>query len=215
MHKLNYQSRNSELKGFASVELTLVLPVLLLLMLAIYELTNIIQANSITINLGREIANMTSRSPQSSTDDPDYIQDIMDIVATTSGSLDFTTDGVIYVSKVVGQGTTANPYRAPYIQAQYKWNRSGINEPSITWSNCNSWVSGECTSPNLDPSNENNRIVISNFPVHGGEVAGYGSGEKQLSAGKVIYVVEVIYRYTPITTFFLKHSIMLSEETYM
>lgn len=91
--------------GLASVEMAIITPVLLIIMMGIFEVTQVIQANNIIISLSREGANIIARN---SSQTP---EEVMDIVASTSNPLDMGTDGAMFISQVVGRGddSSGNP----------------------------------------------------------------------------------------------------------
>ncbi|MGF1741796.1 pilus assembly protein [Vibrio profundum] len=172
-------------KGFAAVEMTLVMPVLFLFIVGIWELTSMIQANTIITNISREGANIVSRA---SAQTP---QDVMAIVALTSSPLDLEEDGIIYISQVVGQ--ESDP---PYINNQYRWTEHGIDVESDVWAGCGSWDSeGTCQLPDDKPT-------TNSLPM-------------TLSDGESVYVVEVIYRYSPVYDWVYDSDFVMSDTTYL
>lgn len=175
--------------GLASVEMAIITPVLLIIMMGIFEVTQVIQANNIIISLSREGANIIARN---SSQTP---EEVMDIVASTSNPLDMGTDGAMYISQVVGRGddSSGNP-QAPYLNEQYRWQDGGYTTLDSTWGACTSWTDGECnisTTPDLN-----------NFPL-------------TLDDGETVYVVEVIYRYSPVSTFIFDTDFSIRELTYL
>ncbi len=156
--------------GSAAVEFVLMMPLLLLLALPIFDLTRIIQANMILVNLSREGANLASRSSQ----DP---QTIMNAIAQTTPPLTMATNGMIYISKIMGNA----PGTQDVILAQYRWTQgaSQANQTSNVWSACGSnWAS--------DGSGQCNSIPATGTPIN-------DAMSGTLSDGEVIYVVEVFY----------------------
>jgi len=174
-------------KGFAAVEMTLVAPLFLLLIIGVVDITQAIQANHIIISMSREGGNIVSRS---SNEPP---QAIMDIISSTSGDLDLTSDGVIYITEIVGRSGDD-----PYIKSQYKWNQGGLDKNSSIWSNCNTWaLDGGCTDIDI-----NTPTALTNLPIN-------------LDDGEIVYGVEVFYRYAPIFGYLLNDEYLLSDTTYM
>ncbi len=172
-------------KGFASIEMLIVTPIMLTIAMGIFELTQLLQANSIVVGVSREGANLIARS---STETP---QNVMDVIASTSTPLDLSTDGVIYISLVVGRDN-----QAPYLANQYKWNQSGLSTNSTIWSGCTSWsFEGQCNLPNPKPS-------LSNFQM-------------SLDDAESVYVVEVIYDYAPVSSFIFDNNFTIGEITYL
>lgn len=164
---LQRMSSRKNSRGLAAVEFAVILPMLLLLSLPILDLARTIQFDMILTNISREIANLASRTQ----DEP---QDIMNAVVATAPPLQMQTSGMIYISKIMGNG----PGKSNVILAQYKWT-GGFNQSSKVWTNCSSWAtdgSGKCSS----------------IPSAG--IAINDAMANQLADGEVIYVVESFYR---------------------
>lgn len=174
-------------KGFAAIEMTLIAPLFMLLIVAAVDITHLIQANHIIISISREGGNIISRS---NTDTP---QEVMDIIATTSGTLDLTQDGVIYITEVVGQEDAS-----PYIKSQYRWNQHGLSKNSAIWSSCSNWANdGECSDVDADDPPLINNLAVA------------------LDDGEIVYSVEVFYDYSPIFSRVFDEEYILSDTTYM
>ncbi|GEA49807.1 hypothetical protein VIN01S_06110 [Vibrio inusitatus NBRC 102082] len=172
--------------GLASVEMTVIVPILLIIMMGIFELTQVIQANNIIISISREGANLISRN---TTQTPEQV---MDTVASTADPLDLKTDGIIYVNLVYGRAEGENPQ----LLEQYRWTNFGYSADSSTWNGCDTWDSnGECDLPESEPE-------LNNFPL-------------DLDEGEAVYVVEVIYRYSPISTYIFDSDFTIKELTYL
>ena len=88
-----------ESRGQALVETALILPLLVLLVIGVFEFSRSIQANNIVVAMSREAANLASRTTASP-------QDIMDAVGDTAQPLVMTAHGMIIITKV--QGVTKN-----------------------------------------------------------------------------------------------------------
>ncbi|WP_261817088.1 TadE/TadG family type IV pilus assembly protein [Vibrio gallicus] len=177
--------------GLASVEMVIITPILLIIMMGVFEITQIIQANNIIISVSREGANLISRN---STQTPEQV---MDIVASTSNPLNLANDGTIYISLVVGRGddSSGNP-QLPYINNQYRWQDGNYSTSNTTWDSCSTWVDGECQLPT------SNKPELANFPL-------------ALDEGESVYVVEVIYKYSPISTYIFDSDFSIRELTYL
>ncbi|WP_375748867.1 TadE/TadG family type IV pilus assembly protein [Vibrio sp. HN007] len=174
-------------KGLASVELTMVISILLMLSAGIFELTRMIQASIIATSISREGANLISRS---STETP---EEVMDLVASTSNPLNLNSDGIIYMSLVVGQDNDL-----PYLSRQYRWQNYGYDAESEVWSGCPSWdYEGQCQISGDLPK-------LAGFPL-------------SLAAGESVYVVEVVYRHHPILKFkgLFDKALTIRQETYL
>ncbi|MGC2424783.1 MAG: TadE/TadG family type IV pilus assembly protein [Nitrospirota bacterium] len=110
--------------GQALVETALVLPLLVLLVIGVFELSRSIQANNIVVNMSREAANLVSRGDVS----PQYA---MDAVGETAQPLDMTQHGMTYITKVQGvmkDGTVQTVVVSP--SDQYKWAKGNYNVAS-------------------------------------------------------------------------------------
>ena len=129
-----------KLKGVVVVEMVLVLPVLLMLMVAVIDLSRAIQANNILVNISREGANIASRSGETP-------QDVMSALSLTSDPLDLEADGMMYVTVVTGQEDAP-----PVVIEQYRWTDGGLPVASRTWAGCGVWGGdGECLSTDVRP----------------------------------------------------------------
>ena len=159
--------------GMAAVEFALLVPLLLLLAIPLFDLARLIQANLILINLSREGANLALRMGQCPDLAQTYPQCIMDKIAEATPPLDMASNGMIYISKIIGNG----PGKQNVILEQYRWTQ-GSNQSSKVWP-CSSWAAdGKCSS-----------IPGAGSPIN-------DAMANQLGAGEVIYVVEGLYRAT-------------------
>lgn len=177
-------SNRKEQSGYAAIEMTLVTPFMLLLIGGIIEVTQYLQTNSILIGITREGANLVSRTSSNTPNE------IMSLVSKTSGDLELTEDGVMYITLVTGQEDDD-----PYVNEQYRWSDSGLVQTSGTWDDCGSWIDHQCEISTPAPT-------LSNFPI-------------SLEANESIYVVEIHYRYEPLTNYFITNSFVMSDVTYL
>ncbi|CAM4078089.1 TadE/TadG family type IV pilus assembly protein [Vibrio neonatus] len=177
--------------GLASVEMTFIVPILLIIMMGVFELTQVIQANNIIISISREGANLISRN---SSQTPEQV---MDTIASTSDPLDLNQDGIIYINLVVGrEDNNGNPLD-PVLNQQYRWGDFGYTASSSTWSGCTQWTGDDNGICDMDSD-----PVLTNFPL-------------QLDSGESVYVVEVMYRYSPISTLIFDSDFTIKEITYL
>ena len=159
--------------GLAAVEFALLVPLLLLLAIPLFDLARLIQANLILINLSREGANLALRMGTCPIPTQAYPQCIMDKIAEATPPLNMAANGMIYISKIMGNGAG----KQNSILEQYRWTQ-GSNQSSRVWS-CSSWASdGMCSS-----------IPVAGSPID-------DAMANQLGAGEVIYVVEGLYHTT-------------------
>lgn len=121
-------------RGIALVEFALVAPVLIMLMLGIFDYARAIQANNILINMSREAGNLVART----TANPQYI---MNAVADTADPLDMAGAGALVITRISGRADG----RADIVE-QYRWTGGTVRQSRI-WSGCGSWSSGTCTVP--------------------------------------------------------------------
>ena len=80
-------------RGQAFVELALVLPILVLLLVGVYDFACAIRADNTISNMSREGANLASRTSMAP-------QDIMNTLAMTAKPLDMQNNGMIYITVV-------------------------------------------------------------------------------------------------------------------
>lgn len=127
-------------RGLAAPEMVIVVPIFLLLMFGVFELSRAIQANNIVVNMSREGANLASRSTKETP------QEIMGALAMTTDPLKMDDYGLIYITVVVGKEGAS-----PFVLEQHMWTGSGYAEPSRVWAGCTSWTGGACNVPNQAP----------------------------------------------------------------
>lgn len=116
--------------------------------------------------------------------------DIMNIVSKTTGPFDLSSDGAMYITLVTGQEDDD-----PYINQQHRWSGSSLEHASSVWSQCPSWTAGQC---NIDAP----APTISDFPI-------------SLAPNESVYVVEVHYQYTPLSSLFIETGFVISDVTYL
>lgn len=174
MHKHAPVRSRRRSRGIAAVELALVLPVLMLLLFMVADLSRGIQAKIILLNISREGANLSSRS---TSDLVGSSQGIMDALAASTPPLDMNKRGMIYITKLMGPVTAGQPN---LVLEQYRWyagvKSSGYQPASQVW-NCGSWNNGTCTVPK--GNNTPTATLMQN----------------QLADGELIYVVETFYNF--------------------
>lgn len=174
-----------KVRGIAAIEMTFVLPILIILAFGVVEIVHAIQAKNVSISLAREGANLASRSTA------DSEQDIMDALALSAQPLDFSKNGVIYISVVVGDSELM-----PYISEQHRWKKHGYTSSSTTWSRCSNWTrDGSCRLPS-------NRPRLENFPMI-------------LAEGETVHIVEVVYEYAWFTDIIFDQNIVIHSDALM
>ena len=101
-------------KGQALLEFAVVLPLLVLLLLGVFDFARAIRTNNTISNMSREGVNMASRSSLAP-------QDIMNALAATAQPLTMQSNGMIYITMV--QGVAGG---SPQIQTQVGWQNSSL-----------------------------------------------------------------------------------------
>jgi hypothetical protein len=184
--------------GAALVELAIILPVLLLLAFGVFELGRAIQAKNIITNMSREGANLAARPGIKNTNEA-YV--IMHSIATTADPLDMGTNGMIYITVVMGvdDGTGTNTID-PIVQEQYRYVGGGYAATSRVWGDCDSWPDGKCSTVSGDP--------VADLE---GDGAGppYSGMELTLKDGEIVYAVEVFFNYIPIIRYVMDNNIQI------
>ena len=175
--------------GQTMVELALILPVLLLLSFGVFEYSRSVLTKNIITNMSREGANLAARTQTDA-------QEIMTAIATTADPLDMGTNGMIFITEVMGVDDGTGTYTAdPIIQAQYRYINGGYSANSIVWGGCGSWTDGKCTVPGSP---------IADLEGDGSTISGM---ESVISDGQTVYAVEVFYDYAPIISYVLNNNL--------
>ena len=165
-------------RGVAAVELALLLPMLVILALCAIDGARALQANIIMTNIAREGANLASRG---GTDLEDGSQDIIYAVMASAPPLNVNQQGMMYITRVMGVGTTRS-----VVLDQYRWDDAARNlgarrssyRPGSRIYTCSTWNSaGKCAS-------------ISSTSRPAAEVL-----TGKLDDGEIVYVVETFYKF--------------------
>ncbi|WP_137174038.1 TadE/TadG family type IV pilus assembly protein [Massilia sp. HP4] len=171
------KSRKRE-RGIAAVELALLLPMLVILALCTIDGARALQANIIMTNVAREGANLASRG---GTDLEDGSQDIIYAVMASAPPLNVNQQGMMYITRVMGVGTTRS-----VVLDQYRWDDAARNlgarkssyQPASRIYACGSWNSaGKCTG--ISSSSRPTVSVLTG----------------KLDNGEIVYVVETFYKF--------------------
>jgi hypothetical protein len=174
--------------GGALIEFAIILPLLLLLVLGVFEYGRAIHTKNIITHMSREGANLAARTQK----DP---QEIMSALSTTADPLDIGSNGMIFITEVVGvdDGGTVKPI----VQKHYRYVNGGYSVNSKVWSGCGSWNGGgECQ--------------VSGNPVadlEGDGAETYSGMELAINDGQTVYAVEVFYDYAPIVSYALNNNL--------
>ena len=174
-------------KGVAVVEMALVLPLLLVLVVGLFDFSRGILANNVIIGMSREGANLYSRT---GTPPPD----IMNALASTASQLNMVDDGIIYLTKIQQSDGS------PQVVEQFKWSDSALGDPpeSNVWlcDGSSHWSGGGCSmGGSLDDPGRTATLDMA------------------LSTGEEVVVVEVYYLFRPAFRLLLKRDMALYSRT--
>jgi len=177
--------------GQTMVELALILPVLLLLSFGVFEYSRSVLTKNIITNMSREGANLAARTQE-------LPQTIMAAIATTAEPLDMGTNGMIFITEVMGvDDGTGTDTADPIIQAQYRYVNGGYSANSIVWGSCGSWPGGKCADVSGDPIAD----------LEGDGAGTYSGMESVINDGQTVYAVEVFYDYAPMISYVLNNNL--------
>jgi hypothetical protein len=111
-------------KGIAALELALILPILLVLVFGIIDFGRLIRARLIITNVSREGGSMASRSVSS----PNDVLNILTMLQASGTPLDLNGSGRIYVSKIKAGTSITTP--DPSIDTSLSKSRGSLGYPS-------------------------------------------------------------------------------------
>lgn len=155
--------------GVSAVEMALILPLILMMLFAIIDFGRFIQARLVLTNVAREGGSLGSRDIQSATD-------LILMLQNGASPLDLATSGKIYIWKIRAGATQDAPY--PAIDLQASKNGGVLSVQSSIGSSVR----------NLGLSTDLYQHLVFDSSV--------GKNTADISEATV---VEVFYRYTPIT----------------
>lgn len=174
--------------------MALILPLLVVLVMGLYDFCQAIYANNVITNMSREGANLAVRTGSTPTD-------IMNALAATASQLDMPDNGMIYVTKILRITSGPQDKRSKVLE-QYRWVGTNMADPpdSHIW-NCegngsSNWVGDACQIiPNLHSENRTAEIDLT------------------LRDNEEVVAVEIFYVYKPLFSFFLKRDLNLYSTT--
>ena len=167
-------------RGSSLVELAFVLPILVTLVLGVIDFGRALQFNNIVIAMSREGANLSARTTAA----PSFI---IGVLQTTGTPLQMTANGMIYLTRVVGN---ADGTATVSSQSRAVTGKAGILSRVYS---CGAWsAGGNCALPTLGP------IVNLTVP---------------LIAGENVDIVEVAYDFDPIAGFVMTGTSHLYSQT--
>jgi len=171
-------------KGQSLIELTLILPVLLLLALGVIDFARAIQFNNILVSMSREGANLASRTSYTP-------QSIIAVLNNTAGPMVMGTNGMMYITRIMGRKTIPACVDNPptycqvdaKVQAQSRASPGDTSLQSRVWAGCTHWSGGNCVLPHTPPT--------ANLPM-------------TLMDGEEVYAVEALYNYNVIVRYVMR-----------
>jgi len=170
--------------GAALIELAIILPLLFLLVFGVFEFGRAIHAKNIITNMSREGANLASRTSSTT-------QEIMNAIASTAQPLAMTTNGMLFITEVRGQGSDPT---VPRVTAQHRLTGGSYQPSSRTWSGCSHWADGECLDNFDDLTDDDAEADLKGLVLKDHEI---------------VFAVEVFYDYQPIIAYVMKDSLQL------
>jgi hypothetical protein len=173
--------------GQSLIELTLILPVLLVLMLGVIDFARAIQLNNILVNMSREGANLAARTSYTP-------QAIITVLSSTASPMVMQADGMLYVTKLIGRKANPSCREDCEIEAKVEDQSRALSGDfslkSRVWPNCGTtgshWRSdGHCQLPD-----SHSVLVLAHLPM-------------ALMDGETVYAVEAIYNYNVIVGYMM------------
>ncbi len=184
-------------QGQSLIELALILPLLLMLALGVVDFARAIQLNNILVAMSREGANLASRT----TETP---QNIITALNTTAEPLVMATDGMVYITQIMGRRVIPTCIDAPptycatfpQVQAQTRAITGNATLPSQVWICPTSWLgNGNC---NPLPAWVNTTAILPKTRINGVTLP------MALRDGEVVFAVETLYDYTVIVNYVME-----------
>jgi Flp pilus assembly protein TadG len=175
-------------EGQSLIELAIALPLLVMLGLFVFEFSRALYAENTIVNMGREGANLFSRT----NNDPHDIITILRATAPASLHMD-GTNSIIYITKVSGKADGSGNVE---IVEQHRPHPLGAYTPasrlptttsgrgSCVTTVCSPWVNDTCTPP----ANSRPLACLNNLNL----------AVNSLPAGSNAFVVEVFFRHDTI-----------------
>jgi hypothetical protein len=167
--KLKNRLRSAGRKGIATVEMAIIFPLMMIMAFAIVDFGRLIQARIIVANVAREGGSLASRDIQSA-------WSLIGMLQTGSSPLNMSADGKIYIWKIRAGVSAGSP--DPYIDVAASASSGGLSVAST--------IGAGQTNLGLTPQLYNHLEFDS-------------SAGKQTSDISDVTVVEVFYKYTPLT----------------
>jgi Flp pilus assembly protein TadG len=161
-------------RGVAAVEMAIILPLMLIIVFAIVDFGRLMQARLVITALAREGGSLSCRDIQGATNLVTMLQD-------GASPLDLVYSGRIYIWKIRAGSTTTNPDPTVDTTNSAFQNTGGLNvSSSITYDASTKKLDNGCLSPGMYA-----HLVFNNT--------------NQTADISEVNVVEVFYKYTPIS----------------
>ena len=190
----NTKFRNMQaVQGQSLIELSLLLPLLLLLVFGVIDYARAIQYNNILVAMSREGANLAARSNMTHSG-------IIKALVSTATPLLMGDRGMVYVTQINGT-KVGNDVKAKVIaQTRATTGDASLYSslPRPVWSHCTTWVNSVCT--NISATS------YATLPLVNGV-------DMPLSDGEEVFAVEVIYNYAVIFNYVMKTGPILYSQT--
>ncbi len=174
--------------GQAIVEFALVAVMLLLMSYPLFDFFRAIQTSLILINISREGANLAARTIYSTP------QEIMDQLAATTPPLSMEDDGMIYITKVMGQKRKTGNVIDNVVVEQYRWHQGWQQSRYLPVTSV--WDCGASGSHWATGGSGAGSCL--NIPSASRPLANLAM---PLADGELVYVVEVFYRLSSLFGF--------------
>jgi Flp pilus assembly protein TadG len=190
----NTKFRNMQaVQGQSLIELSLLLPLLLLLVFGVIDYARAIQYNNILVAMSREGANLAARSNMTHSG-------IIKALVSTATPLLMGDRGMVYVTQINGT-KVGNDVKAKVIaQTRATTGDASLYSslPRPVWNHCTTWVNSVCT--NISATS------YATLPLVNGV-------DMPLSDGEEVFAVEVMYNYSVIFNYVMKIGPKLYSQT--
>lgn len=191
MRKVHFRGKHAS-AGQSVIELAIILPILLILLLGVADFARAILFNNILVNMSREGANLAARTTQS----PQFI---IDALNHTAAPLQMEAHGMVYIARVKGFDGGHNTVVAR-VDAQYRATNGNMSLTSTFWPSCPSFTSGSCNMPTPANCLVTCDVTSTLLPI-------------TLGVGDVVFVVETIYDYAPLSKYVMQTDLELYSRT--
>lgn len=180
-NKLIGTAQRKAMSGISTIEFALMLPILLMLVIGVVDLSRALQCNNIISNMSREGANLASRTLLKPST-------IISVMSSTASPLDMINHGVMYVSKIKGvDGGNNTVVSVIDMQQRSQVSEGNTKILSRLWA-CSNWATSTC----IIPSEISRKTITLPFA---------------LALGSEIYYVEIGYEYIPVSRYLIAENL--------